>query len=48
MRIISENMLEVKEEMCLYFIDWQKAFGLVDWTKMLEILKILKINWRER
>ena len=26
MRIISERMLDVKEEMCLCFIDWQKAF----------------------
>ena len=32
MRIVSERVLDVKEEMCLCFIDWQKAFDLVDWT----------------
>ena len=30
MRIISERVLDVKEDMCLCFIDWQKAFGRVD------------------
>ena len=29
MRIISERVLDVKEEMCLCFIDRQKAFGRV-------------------
>jgi Reverse transcriptase (RNA-dependent DNA polymerase). len=30
MRFISERMLDVKEEMCPCFIDWQKAFDCVD------------------
>jgi hypothetical protein len=37
MRIISERVLDIKEEMCLCFIDWEKAFGRVDWTKLLEM-----------
>ena len=39
-RIISERMLDVKEEMCLCFIDWQKAFDRVDWTKLLDMLRM--------
>jgi Reverse transcriptase (RNA-dependent DNA polymerase). len=48
MRIISERVLDVKEEICLCFIDWQKAFDRVDWTKLLEILRNIRVNWRER
>ena len=48
MRIVSERALDVKEEMCLCFIDWQKAFDRVDWTKLLEMLRDIGDNWRER
>ena len=48
MRIISERVLDVNEEMCLCFIDWQKAFDRVDWTKLLEMLRNIGVNWRER
>jgi hypothetical protein len=37
MRIISERVLDVKEEMFLCFIDLQKAFDHVDWIKLLEM-----------
>ena len=40
-------MLDVKEEMCLCFIDWQKAFDRVDWTKLLEMLKNIRVKWKE-
>ena len=33
MRIISEQTLEINEEMCVCFIDWKKAFDRVNWTK---------------
>ena len=42
MRIISERVLEIKEEMCLCFIDWQKALIV------LEMLRKIGLNWRER
>ena len=29
------------------FIDWQKAFDRVHWTKLLEILRNIGVNWRE-
>ena len=48
MRIISERELDVKEEMCLCFLDWQKAFYRVDWSKLLEMLRNIGVNWRER
>ena len=32
MRIIAEQTLEIDEELCICFIDWQKAFDCVKWT----------------
>jgi retron-type reverse transcriptase len=48
MRIIAARTLEIDEEMCVCFVDWQKAFDRVNWTKLLQILKGTGIDWRER
>ena len=48
MRIIAERTMEIDEELCVCFIDWQKAFDCVNWTKLMQILKIIGIDWRER
>jgi hypothetical protein len=48
LRVISEWTLDIGEEVCAWFIDWQKAFDRVKWTKLMEILKRSGIDWRER
>jgi len=48
MRIISEQTLEKDDELRVCFIDWQKAFDRVNWTKLMQILKEISIDWRER
>jgi len=45
MRIITEWTLEIDEELCVCFIDWQKAFDRVNWTKLMQILKRIGIEW---
>ncbi|MGX9339096.1 reverse transcriptase domain-containing protein, partial [Pantoea dispersa] len=47
-RILSERVLAVNEEVCACFIDWQKAFDRVNWTKLMNILKEIGVNWRDR
>jgi len=47
-RIIAERTLEIDEELCVCFVDWQKAFDRVNWTKLMQILKRTGIDWRER
>jgi len=47
-RIITERTLEIDEELCICFIEWQKAFDHVNWTKLIQILKRNRIDWRER
>jgi hypothetical protein len=39
MRILAERTLEIDEELCICFIDWQKAFDLVNCTKLMQIIK---------
>ena len=48
MRITAERTLEIDEELCVCFIDWQNAFDRVNWTKLMKILKRTDIDWRER
>ena len=48
MRIIAERTVEIDEELCICFIDWQKAFYRVNCTKLMQILKRTGIDWRER
>jgi len=48
LRIIAERTLEIDVELCICFIDWQKAFDRVNWTKLMQILKGTGIDWRER
>ena len=45
---MSERVLDIKENACLYFVDWQKPFDPVDWTKLLEMLRNIRVNRRER
>jgi hypothetical protein len=48
LKIISERILDIDEELCACFIDWQKAFDRINWTKLMQILKGTGIDWRER
>ena len=48
MGIIAEETLEIDEELCICFIDWQKAFDRINWTKLMQTLKRTDIDWRER
>ena len=48
LRIISEQTLEMDEELNVCFIDWQEAFDRVNWTKLMQTLKETGNDWRER
>jgi len=47
-RIISERALDIEEELRACFIDRQKVFDRVNWTKFMQILKGSGIDWGER
>ena len=46
--ITTERILEMYEELCACFIDWQKAFDHVKWAKLMQILKGTGTDWCER
>jgi hypothetical protein len=48
LRIISGRTFEIDAEVCVCFIDWQKAFDRVNWTKLMQILKGTGIDWRKK
>jgi hypothetical protein len=48
LRTISERTLEIDAELCVYFIYWKKVFDRVNWTKLMQILKVTGIDWHER
>jgi hypothetical protein len=47
LRIISELTLDIDKELCVCFIDWQKAYDCVNWSKFMQSLKEAGINWCE-
>jgi len=48
MRTLCERSLEHDNDVFICFVDFEKAFDRVDWLKMLNILKELGVDWRDR
>ena len=48
MRAICERSLEYGNEVFICFVDFEKAFDRIDWVKMMEILKEIGVDWRDR
>ena len=48
MRLLCVRRLEFKEELIVCFVDFEKAFDRVKWTKLFEVLKKIGVDWRDR
>ena len=48
MRTLCERSLEYANDIFICFVDFEKAFDRVDWAKLLQILKGLGGDWRDR
>jgi hypothetical protein len=48
MRVICERSLEFGNDVFICFVDFEKAFDRVDWVKMLDILKRIGVDWKDR
>jgi hypothetical protein len=48
MRTICERSLEHDNEVFICFADIEKALDRINWVKMLEILKKIGVDWRDR
>jgi hypothetical protein len=47
LRIIEGRFLDVDEKLYACITDWQKASDRVKWSKLMQILVGIDINWRE-
>ena len=48
MRMLCERSLELDNDVYICFVDFEKAFDRVNWIKMMEILKMIGVDWRDR
>ena len=48
MRMLTERVLELNREICVCFIDYEKAFDMVRWDILLDLLKEIGIDWKDR
>ena len=47
-KTLSERNIEHNRDAYVCFVDYEKAFDRVDWTKPMTILKKLGVDWRKR
>ena len=48
LKIASKRTLDIDGKLCVFFINWQKEFDRVNWSKLMQILKEMGIVWREK
>jgi len=48
MRVIMERCIEQNQTVYVCFVDYEKAFNRINWKKMMEILKNIGVDWRDR
>src|SRR5580700_3917209 len=48
MRMLCERNLEHGNDVYICFVDFEKAFDRVNWIKMMEVLKLPGVDWRDR
>jgi hypothetical protein len=48
MRVLCERSLEHGNDTYICFVDFEKAFDRVNWLKMMEVLKQLQVDWKDR
>jgi hypothetical protein len=48
LRMLCERNIENDNDVYICFVDFEKAFDRVSWVKMMECLKKLQVDWRDR
>jgi hypothetical protein len=48
MRVICERSLEHGNDVCICFVDFEKAFDRINWVMMLKIFRNIGVDWRDR
>jgi len=48
LRVLGERSLQGGKDLCICFVDYEKAFDRVHWRKMMWMLKDIGVDWRDR
>ena len=48
MRQIIERRLEIGKDVCVCFVDFEKAFDRVNWELLLRALKKRGVDWKDK
>ena len=48
LRMLLERSLDHNNDVFICFVDFEKAFDRVNWIKMMDILKKIGVDWRDR
>ena len=48
LRVIAEKTIEFGKSLYICFVDYEKAFDRVNWVKLMEVLKMIGLDWKER
>jgi len=48
LHVLYERNLEYNNKVYVCYVDYEKAFDRVDWTKLMTILQNIGIDWRDR
>ena len=48
LRTLCERSLEHGKDVYICFVDFEKAFDRVNWVKLMQILKSIHVDWRDR
>ena len=48
LRVLTEKLLEHGKDLFVCFVDYEKAFDRVNWIKLMEILKNIGVDYRDR
>ena len=48
LKVIAEKSIEFGNSLYICFVDYEKAFDRIDWVKLMEVLKKIGLDWRER
>ena len=47
-RLLSERCIDLEQDVYVCFVDYEKAYDRVNLVKLLEVLKSIGVDWRDR
>jgi len=48
LHVITERCIEHNQTVYVSFVDYEKAFDRINWKQIMEILKNIRVDWRDR